>query len=644
MRLLLALALLPACTWVGPDDWEKANDRDGDGFLAEANGGDDCDDGDAAVHPGADESCNDRDDDCDGDIDEDPDDAPSWYPDSDGDSYGDRDAPVASCTAPSGYLADGTDCDDGDATIHPGAEETCDEVDQDCDGTIDNDATDASSWYVDDDGDGYGVPLDPLAACEQPDGYAPNADDCDDSRDDVHPGAPELCDGDDNDCDELADDLEASSSARWSLYGTQGYARAGEGSQGRADYDGDGHADLVVGLPGADTEGHTGLVGLWWGGELALEGQQSSDDWSPDLLIVGGDGAELTWVQRSWAALNGEDASLALSVQQSASSACHLFFGEDLAGTEPLGSEDASVVLQGCGAGESWRLAYGGDLDDDGYDDLPVLASSYAGAMVLAGRADSRWNGIDNKLASDHAELFVDAAAPGDPLVVSLEGDLDGDGCDELLLGDPAYSSYATDGGAVFLLYGDTTALDDGVTRPLPEGADAVLLGQSPQSQLGQAVTAADLDGDGYAELLVSAVGSAARSVFLVPGGTERLTGSVTPSSAGAYGWTVSPESPSPGWGLSAGEDVDGDSTAEVLIASAAVDGALVWVVSGTDAFGGLDLDADATIVTGLSEPRASSLAADLNGDGSGELLLANPTDAEHAVNSGALHLLFGYR
>jgi hypothetical protein len=164
----------------------------------------DCDDADPAVFPGADEVCNDIDDDCDGIIDESGAiDAPTWYTDADADGYGDPAGGTRACDAPSGSVADDTDCDDSDADTNPGATEYCDGHDDDCDGTIDeDDAADAVSWTADADGDGYGDSASgSTIACEAPSGYVSDDTDCDDADDHVNPGAAELCDGVDTDCD-----------------------------------------------------------------------------------------------------------------------------------------------------------------------------------------------------------------------------------------------------------------------------------------------------------------------------------------------------------------------------------------------------------------------------------------------------------
>jgi len=197
-----------------PDDTEPPDpvDADGDGYAEDA----DCDDDDAAVFPGADERCNEIDDDCDGDIDEDDAiDAPTWYRDGDGDGYGNADASQRACEAPSGWVDGDDDCDDEAEDVHPGATELCNDVDDDCDERVDEDAEDAQSWYHDADGDGFGDPADHRPDCEAPADTVADNTDCDDALAHINPGATEWCNGVDDDCDEEIDEDDAADVSTW---------------------------------------------------------------------------------------------------------------------------------------------------------------------------------------------------------------------------------------------------------------------------------------------------------------------------------------------------------------------------------------------------------------------------------------------
>ena len=181
-------------------DGNQPSDLVPDGF--------DCDDTNAAINPGADEVCADAglDQNCDGDPDLNAVDATVWYADLDGDGFGDASVSVASCTQPMGYVTDGSDCDDGQPGVYPGAAEVCDGVDNNCSG----DETDVAGWteyYADTDGDGFGDAGSALGACDgQPSGYVPDSTDCNDNESAMYPGNTEVCDGLDNDCSGLIDD------------------------------------------------------------------------------------------------------------------------------------------------------------------------------------------------------------------------------------------------------------------------------------------------------------------------------------------------------------------------------------------------------------------------------------------------------
>ena len=218
LPLVMFAGLATACS-------HKGLDADEDGFTTVT----DCDDMDPHIHPSVAELCDGIDNDCDGRIDEEQsEDALIWFRDADGDGFGDYANPQAACHMPYGYVANDLDCNDRDPAFHPGAPEPdcTDNVDYNCDGSTgwldaDQDGVPAcldcsdtnetigqgSEWYADADGDGFGGEQFTVTACEAPIGYVSNSDDCNDLNPIVFPGATEQCDGLDNNCDSIIDEL-----------------------------------------------------------------------------------------------------------------------------------------------------------------------------------------------------------------------------------------------------------------------------------------------------------------------------------------------------------------------------------------------------------------------------------------------------
>ena len=160
-------------------------DADKDGHTSTATGGDDCNDNDATIYPGATETCDGKDNDCDRTVDEGA--KITFFIDRDLDKWGDATATTTqACTQPAGYSSTPGDCDDTNPQTYPEAQEWCDGSDNDCNDIVDD---------KDFDGDDFVQEL-----------YC-GGDDCDDNNPAVNPGALEVpADGIDNDCDDLVDE------------------------------------------------------------------------------------------------------------------------------------------------------------------------------------------------------------------------------------------------------------------------------------------------------------------------------------------------------------------------------------------------------------------------------------------------------
>ncbi len=164
----------------------------------------DCDDNDSSIHPEQPDACDDVDNDCDNATDEDAD-FETLYADEDGDGYGDEDVTMASCAgSEDGWSFASGDCDDEDEDRSPAEPEVCDKADQDCDGDADEGVL--STYYLDEDGDGYGTSSTTTEGCSLPTGYAEASGDCNDDNECVRPGVIEYCsNGVDDNCNGATD-------------------------------------------------------------------------------------------------------------------------------------------------------------------------------------------------------------------------------------------------------------------------------------------------------------------------------------------------------------------------------------------------------------------------------------------------------
>ena len=504
----------------------------------------DCDDGDAAIFPGGVEWCNGLDDDCDLDTDEDARDARLWYVDVDGDTLGDAALPAHACTVPAGHVADDADCDDaaaaiggpiawfsdddgdgyGDLTtwacsapagsvalggdcddtelsVWPGAPEECDAAsDLDCDGLVgtadgdgdllracddcdDADATVAGpeAWYADRDGDGYGDTGQAIAACTAPTDFVADATDCNDASGVAWPGAPEVWyDDEDEDClggDDWDADLD-------------GYAANVDDCEDTIGTVHPGVAEVCANHLDDDCDGTDG--GCADVGTLSLAA------------------ADVAFASTEYAAHLG--VALSAAPNQCGAGDSAILFGangrDSGAGAVFVGS---SADLLADGSAASWRATWEGvgvgdhagcgisapgDFDGDGLADV-VVGAKNVGGLGAAYLIPLDATGVQSFASATQQFSGLSGGGQFGETLAAVP-DLDGNGADELVIGDwygdVGYGG--TDRGCAYYYEG-----------PLPSSSMAYtgrLCGDENEQFWMGSMAVVDVQGDGLPELVVS--------------------------------------------------------------------------------------------------------------------------------------------
>ena len=629
-----------------------------EGWVAD---GTDCDDTQAAVNPAAVEVCGGRDEDCDGAVDEaDAEDATVWYADLDGDTHGDMDSATMACVQPADHTAAAGDCDDTDEDVHPGATETCNGVDDDCDGATDGaDAVDRTDWFADTDGDGFGDPATSVLTCASPTGYIADNTDCDDTDVAAFPGAIEYCNGVDDNCDGTVDESTAADATTW-------YTDADGDGYGNPDspveacvVPADASADFTdcddtasFANPGATEICGDGVDGDCDGtlNECGLSGSLGAIDSLAQLYGADGDGLGVDMA--AVGDVNGDgfdDILVGANTANGTTGAARLFLGP-LSGTLDA-STDADATLLGASAGDQagWRVAGLGDVDGDGYDDVAVSAWAWEGGTAT--RNQGAVFLVHGPLSGTTQLTSGDARLQGAVLTdffgydMTTAGDLDGDGTTDVVVGAFQADGGGTNAGAVMMFAGSVGGTVLTTSAPFTMDGTA-------GDNLGFSVAAGfDLNGDGMPDLAAGArsaspasrSGAGAAYVVLGP-----ISGSITTADADAtaQGMTASDQA---GWSMAGVGDHDGDGYDDLLVGAVGMDdgganAGMAYLVRGP-ATGAFDLDTASTILVGEGaddQAGRSVGGADLNGDGLGDLLIGAYSEDTAATNAGAAYVVHG--
>lgn len=539
--------------------------------------GSDCNDGDSAIRPNALEIAAD-------DIDQNCDQFEDCYLDADEDGYGAEDGTIISssnlfCTGEN-QSTNITDCNDLDNSIHPEAQEQCNEIDDDCDTFVDEEEdnpTGGITFYIDSDEDGYGSSKDTdddgvadyaFSFCPTttgtntgdgdvveivddtttifvvvPDGYSINGNDCNDLDPQVNPGfESELCDGVDNDCDGVIDGEICSatpiSSNALMITGTQESQQAGY-DIAIGDVNGDAIDDLILTSP-YFTSGVASCSDSTFVSQSDCESNGQCSD-STSTTQEDCNTANETWTFHVWSAdVHG---------------AVYIFHGP-ISGDADISQADVSITgtaadLSGSQLGLGTKVV-AADINGDDQDDLIIASpSNNIGKLYVI------YNTPGSEFSSGSIADLADATIEGATLVdeqnniesvatvgcdLHSPGDINNDGFEDVMigicLGNADYSA-----GFSLLVYGGSTSTGTDLSGSYTftdtgSGLDATVsnnqavtsglfVGETTADAFGSVVAGAgDVNADGLMDMLMGApqTGTSRGTVYFIQGDETPFT------------------------------------------------------------------------------------------------------------------------
>ncbi len=429
-----------------------------------------------------------------------------------------------------------------------------------------------------------------------------------------------------------------SSACVWSLESDQAGARLGAAVGVAGDVDGDGWSDVIAGAPGYDgAQSDVGRAYVMRGGALDVA---ASPGWT---LEANQAYAHLGYAVATAGDINGDGyADVVVGAPdydngQTNEGRIYVFLGA------ATGLNDAPhQVLEIDQANAHFGVSVGtaGDVNGDGYSDIIVGADGYSNGQTAEGAAFVYYGSAGGLNSTPAWQVESNQANSKFGYWVSTAGDVNGDGYADVIVGAYAYDNGQTDEGAAFVYHGSAAGLS-ATPNWMAEGNQA-------NAQYGVAVNSAgDVNGDGYSDVLVGAY--LYDGTYSNEGRAELFLGSAEGlSSTPAWAVVGGQANAYLGDAVAGAGDVNGDGYADVVIGAYGYDNGQIdegraYVYYGSA--DGLSTTPDwvnESNATGANYGTAVATAGDVNGDGYADVIIGAKFESNGQLGEGRAYLYLG--